>query len=552
MNFLGVRSSRRTPSALRARAPGRSRGAPLEAPRATPHRRRSGPRALGSARAVRRPRASGGRGHRAPAPRRMPRLTRRRRSGWRPPPRAGVRGAADPSVSAEHSALSWRCAPRRARREPVDDTAPRSRPRPAASRDRARSIAQRPTSRRNKPNMIHHPPSPRGEPSSSSRVCARTKKAPAAAPPPPDSNCPLAPVRATHRVRSSPRAATANLGSLPRRGGGPLLRRRPSRRSLRIRATPRCVDCAAFLNGYCRVDTARGQWRAASAAAITRTRRSPPGREGVRHRRELLEPDVTYAVASVGERTFGRTDGHGHGPEPEPEPSTPVVFVVDESWTRTRRSRSARRSSTRRAPPRRTRRRGWSRTAPPSPRTDRPRAPSSGASSPLHASAGIVPGTRSPTPRTSRGSSARAPRGSRLGSSRARRTAARPPRRGARVASRLRETAVARARARAAEVPRRGDRDRGDAHAGRGAARRAGGPPARGPGGGADDASNWSGSRGARRRSISTNSPTRYAHASGARTPRSREALFFFFSPSVPSPAPISPRSVMSPKLNLC
>jgi hypothetical protein len=108
MNFLGVRSSRRTPSALRARAPGRSRGAPLEAPRATPHRRRSGPRALGSARAVRRPRASGGRGHRAPAPRRMPRLN--------PPPTQQVGGRprapafggypADPSVSAEHSALS--------------------------------------------------------------------------------------------------------------------------------------------------------------------------------------------------------------------------------------------------------------------------------------------------------------------------------------------------------------------------------------------------------------------------------------------------------------
>ena len=206
MNFLGVRSSRRTPSALRARAPGRSRGAPLEAPRATPHRRRSGPRALGSARAVRRPRASGGRGHRAPAPRRMPRLN--------PPPTQQVAGRprapafggypADPSVSAEHSALSLevRAATRatRARR--------RYRPLiPSPTRRLARSSAidrSRNDRRRDETNLNRNP-------SPSISVVANLRPPPGSAPlgrrrPRRRRHhrrirtVPLAPVRATHRV----------------------------------------------------------------------------------------------------------------------------------------------------------------------------------------------------------------------------------------------------------------------------------------------------------------------------------------------------------------
>ena len=41
------------------------------------------------------------------------------------------------------------------------------------------------------------------------------------------------------------------------------------------------------------------------------------------------------------------------------------------------------------------------------------------------------------------------------------------------------------------------------------------------------------------------------ARERSARPPIERSAFLFFFTP-VPTPAPISPRSVMSPKLNLC
>jgi len=167
---------------------------------------------------------------------------------------------------------------------------------------------------------------------------------------------------------------------------------------LRIPRDPaRCVDCAAFLNGYCRVDTARGRWRCCfcggdnADAALA----AGPGEEApLRHRRELFEPDVTYAVASVSasERSAER--------EPEQPSSTPVVFVVDESLDEDE-AESLRASLEYAA-----------RAAPPDAPTGlvsygaavaaheiRPRAPSSGgASSPLHASAEIVPGTRSPTP----------------------------------------------------------------------------------------------------------------------------------------------------------
>ena len=176
---------------------------------------------------------------------------------------------------------------------------------------------------------------------------------------------------------------------------------------LRIPRDPaRCVDCAAFLNGYCRVDTARGRWRCCfcggdnADAALA----AGPGEEApLRHRRELFEPDVTYAVAShsASERSAEREPEREREPEPEPEPSsTPVVFVVDESLDEDE-AESLRASLEYAA-----------RAAPPDAPTGlvsygaavaaheiRPRAPSSGgASSPLHASAEIVPGTRSPTP----------------------------------------------------------------------------------------------------------------------------------------------------------
>ena len=143
MNFLGVRSSRRTPSALRARAPGRRQKARRSRPPGRPPtgagqgRGRSG----APARCVDRARRAG-------ADTAHPRLegcrgsTRRRRSRWRAAParrRSGGTPRTPPSPRSTPRS-PWRCAPRRARREPVDDTAPRSRPRPAASRDRARSI----------------------------------------------------------------------------------------------------------------------------------------------------------------------------------------------------------------------------------------------------------------------------------------------------------------------------------------------------------------------------------------------------------------------------
>ena len=247
MNFLGVRSSRRTPSALRARAPGRSRGAPLEATRATPHRRRSGPRALGSARAVRRPRASGGRGHRAPAPRRMPRLN--------PPPTQQVAGRprapafggypADPSVSAEHSALSLEVRAGDARDatlsttpplDPVPDPPPR-----AIERDR--SLNDR---RRDETNLNRNP-------SSSISVVTNLRPPPGSTPlrrrrPPRGRHhrrirtVRLAPVRATHRV-GLPRARGDGEPRQPppRRGGGPLLRRRRRRSAAPDPARPRAV-----------------------------------------------------------------------------------------------------------------------------------------------------------------------------------------------------------------------------------------------------------------------------------------------------------------------
>lgn len=296
MNFLGVRSSRRTPSALRARAPGRSRGAPLEATRATPHRRRSGPRALGSARAVRRPRASGGRGHRAPAPRRMPRLN--------PPPTQQVAGRprapafggypADPSVSAEHSALSLEVRAGDARDaspstipplDPVPDPPPR-----AIERDR--SIAQRPTSRRNKPksqSIILD--LRRREPSSSSRVCAsRTKKTPARAPPPPDSNRPPRTRSRDSPRRSSPRARRrrTSAASPSARRWTPSPPPTPKRRS-GSRATPRGASTAPPSSTGTAASIPRaGGGGAASAAAITRTRRSPPG-PGRRRRSDTAE-----------------------------------------------------------------------------------------------------------------------------------------------------------------------------------------------------------------------------------------------------------------------
>ena len=63
-------------------------------------------------------------------------------AGGGPPPRAGVRGVPRGPLRLRGAlrALPGGARRRRARREPVDDTAPRSRPRPAASRDRARSI----------------------------------------------------------------------------------------------------------------------------------------------------------------------------------------------------------------------------------------------------------------------------------------------------------------------------------------------------------------------------------------------------------------------------
>ena len=110
---------------------------------------------------------------------------------------------------------------------------------------------------------------------------------------------------------------------------------------------------------------------------------------------------MTYAVAghSASERSAGREPEREREPEPEPEPSsTRVVFVVDESLDEDEAESLRASPSTRRAPPagradgagliRRRRRRAEIDLA----------LRRRGASSPLHASAEIVPGTRSPTP----------------------------------------------------------------------------------------------------------------------------------------------------------